>query len=281
MKWLIYGGKGWIGSKVSDILKEQGENVVLGQKRADNIVEIEEEIRTILPDRVIVSIGRVSGPGYNNIDYLEQPGKLVENIRDNLFSIFNLAFITNKYNIHMTYFGTGCIFSGYKNFTGFSEDDVPNFFGSSYSTVKGFTDQMITNFPNVLNARIRMPIMDDNNPKNFIIKLLGFKKICSIPNSMSVLPELIPVLINMAKEMKSGTINLTNPGIITHNEILQLVKKYHLPDLEWENFTIDDQKKVLKADRSNNMLDAQKLCSQYKVKNILVSVEDIIKNMRF
>ena len=98
---------------------------------------------------------------------------------------------------------------------------------------------------------------------------------------MSVLPELIPILIDMAHKKQTGTINLTNPGVITHNEILGLVKKYHMPDLTWENFTIEEQKQVLKADRSNNMLDAYKLCSQYKVNNILAAVENVIKDMTF
>lgn len=279
MKWLIYGGNGWIGSYVAQVLENMGETVVYPSSRAYSTFSIENEIIANSPDRIICAIGRTSGPGYNNIDYLEQPGKLVENIRDNLFSIFNLAFVSKKYDIHMTYFGTGCIFSGYNDGNGFSEEDLPNFTGSAYSTVKGFTDQMMNNFDNVLNVRIRMPIMDDNNSKNFIIKLLSFKKICSIPNSMTVLPELIPIMIDMAKNKHNGTINLTNPGLIEHNEILEMVKKYWKPDIVWENFNLEEQKLVLKADRSNNLLGTTKLENLYKVKNIKESVEDIIKSM--
>ena len=45
---------------------------------------------------------------------------------------------------------------------------------------------------NVLNLRIRMPITGDYNKRNFITKITTYEYICSIPNSMTVLPELLP-----------------------------------------------------------------------------------------
>lgn len=281
MKWLIYGGKGWIGSYIVQQLELFGETIILGQCRTDSN-DLEKEIIKISPDRVICVIGRTSGPGYSNIDYLEQKGKLVENVKDNLFGPISLAFITNKYNIHMTYFGTGCIYSGYAEETdGYLETDNPDFFGSSYSVVKGYTDRIMKNFDNVLNVRIRMPIMDDKNPKNFIMKLLSYKKICSIPNSMSVLPELVPIMIDMAFNKLVGPINMVNPGTITHNEILEMVREYKIPELHWENFSLEEQSQVLVAERSNNKLNTEKLESLYKVKNIKDSTREIIQKINF
>lgn len=281
MKWLIYG-KGWIGTFVKIQLEQMGHEVILGKRRADSD-DVEKEIKNIDPDRIICIIGRISGPGYNNIDYLEQKGKLVENLKDNLYGPLHLAFISSKYNIHLTYFGTGCIFSGYdaNESTGYLESDNPDFFGSSYSVVKGYTDRLMKHFNNVLNVRIRMPIMDDTNPKNFIMKILNYEKICSTPNSMTVLPELVPIMLDMAVKKEIGTINLVNPGLITHNEILEMVKEYKKPDLVWENFSLEEQSLILKAERSNNLLNTEKLESMYKVKNIKDSVRDIIKNINF
>ena len=65
-----------------------------------------------------------------------------------------------------------------------------------------------------------MPINSDNNNRNFITKILNYEKICSIHNSMSVLPELIPIMIDMMDKKIDGTFNFTNPGVISHNEIL-------------------------------------------------------------
>ena len=100
----------------------------------------------------------------------------------------------------------------------------------SYSIVKGFTDQIINLFPNVLNLRIRMPITDIPNPRNFITKIATYEKICSIPNSMTVLPELLPMVLELAKKNHTGTLNLTNPGLISHNEILEMYKEIVDPE---------------------------------------------------
>lgn len=53
----------------------------------------------------------------------------------------------------------------------FIEQDNGNFFGSSYSTVKNYTDRLMKLYPNVLNVRFRMPITTDLHPRSFITKL--------------------------------------------------------------------------------------------------------------
>ena len=133
---------------------------------------------------------------------MEQEGKLVENIRDNLYSPLLLGFICKEKNIHLTYLGTGCIFKFDKThpfgkeINGFNESSKPNFFGSSYSIVKGFTDRLMHLLnDSVLNLRIRMPITGEKNPRNFITKITTYEKICSVPNSMTVLPELLPCVL--------------------------------------------------------------------------------------
>lgn len=71
----------------------------------------------------------------------------------------------------------------------------------------------------VLNLSIRVPITSKNNPRNFITKITNYKKICSIPNSMTVLDELIPIMVHMAKKNITGTFNMVNPELTSHNEI--------------------------------------------------------------
>lgn len=50
---------------------------------------------------------------------------------------------------------------------------------------------------------------------------------------MTVLPELIPLSIEMSKRGLTGVMNYTNPGAISHNEILELYKQYIDPDFSW------------------------------------------------
>ena len=42
---------------------------------------------------------------------------------------------------------------------------------------------------------------------------------------MSVLHTLFPALIDMMTDKTTGTINLTNPGVISHNEILEMYRE--------------------------------------------------------
>jgi hypothetical protein len=98
---------------------------------------------------------------------------------------------------------------------------------------------------------------------------------------MTVLPELIPIIIDMANKKITGTINLTNPGLITHNEILEMYKEYVDPSFTWNNFTIEEQAEILATGRSNNYLDTSKLEKLYpQVKNIKDSVRDILINYK-
>ena len=281
MKFLLFGHKGWIGKQLFELLKLNSDvEIITTDIRVDNYDEIEKFIINTKPDRIISVIGRTYGDNMNSIDYLEQKGNLKININDNLYSPLNLALISNKYNIHFTYMGTGCIFNGYEQ--EYTEDDDPNFFGSSYSIVKGFTDKIIKKFDNTLNVRIRMPITNDiTSNRNFINKIINYKKICSMNNSMTVLPDLLPLMIDMIMKKEIGTINLTNPGYISHNEILELYKENINPDFKWENMTIEEQNNILLSERSNNILNTEKLKKLYPdVKDIKTSIKDLFLNLK-
>lgn len=278
MKVLVYGAKGWIGSMFVTILDEKKVTYVVGESRTDNKETLTMEIQTVQPTHVISFIGRTHGTigtrKISTIDYLEEPGKLVENIRDNLFSPFLIAELCRQQNIHYTYLGTGCIFK-YDGDQLFTEESKPNFFGSSYSIVKGFTDQMMSMYP-VLNLRIRMPIIDKHHERNFITKIVKYEKICSVANSMTVLPEMLPLVLQMMEQKITGTVNLTNPGVITHNEILEMYKELVDPSFTWKNFTQEEQRAILASDRSNNHLDTSRLEGLFQVKPTKEAVRDCL-----
>lgn len=286
MKILIYGGKGWIGTQFVNILKSKNINYLLSSNKVilENKANLLNEITNYSPTHIISFIGRTHGKigdqYYSTIDYLEQPGKLVENLRDNNLGPKLLAQICDEKNIHFTYMGTGCIFNykeNDKNYK-FKEEDGPNFFGSSYSIVKGYTDTEMRMYKNTLNLRIRMPITDIDNSRNFITKITKYEKICSVENSMSVLPDLIPLICKLMDMKYTGTLNFTNPGVITHNEILEMYKEFVDPNFTWKNFTIEEQNKILACSRSNNHLDTTKLENLFpNLKNIKDSVRDLLK----
>lgn len=273
---LFYGHNGWIGSMYLEYLESNFPHIdiIKGTARIDINNEIIYELQKYRPTHVVSFTGRthgvIDGKSINTIDYLEHPGKLVENMRDNLYGPINLAILCKRHRIHYTYLGTGCIFSSETE--KFTEDSLPNYFGSGYSVVKGFTDRLMREFP-VLNLRIRMPISSIPNERNFINKITKYEFICSIPNSMTVLEDFFPIFTDLLINRKTGTYNCTNPGTISHNQILEIYKQIVDPTFEWKNMTIEEQTKILKSGRSNNYLDTSKIQRKYpKLKNIHDSV---------
>jgi 3,5-epimerase/4-reductase len=289
---LIWGGNGWIGSMFCahfDTLSHW--KFVKAQSRAENRVEVLAEIDRVKPTHLLCAIGRTYGPGFQTIDYLEQPGKLLENLRDNMYGPLNLASVSKLKNLHCVYLGTGCIFeypeADTQLETVFTEKDSPNFFGSAYSTVKGYMDKIMTEqyADSCLNLRIRMPISAIDCPRNFLTKIFKYSKICSIPNSMTVLEDFIPRIVNFMERQITGTVNCVNPGVIDHDTILKLYKNLQSPEHSWE---LVDENNLLKtssivAKRSNNHL-ATTLIESYsltKIPTILESVTRILTNNPF
>lgn len=298
LKWLIYGGKGWIGQQViSELQKNTEWTIVSPNTRVDNLRAIRQDLDTFNPNRVICLVGRTHGGKCNTIDYLQSDDKLEENIKSNMFGPIQLALECAFRGIHMTYMGTGCIFefpngllpTDANNINhGFSESDVPNFRGSNYSIVKGFTDQLMHTSlleKHCLNLRIRMPIVNYKCPRNFITKIVGYSKVVNVQNSMSVLHDIIPIMIHMATNKVTNTMNLTNPGTISHHEILDMYTELVDQNFKYQSFTVKEQDKILKSKRSNNSLDTTLLenyCDEHNIplKNIRESVFDVLKVYR-
>lgn len=284
MKYIIYGSRGWIGKYISGILTKAGDTVFSGS-RVGSFTEIQKEIENLNPDRIISCLGRTSGNGFNSIDYLED--KLEENVNDNLYAPLVLAQISREYSIPMLYIGTGCIFEYDVNHTidngiGFTEKDTPNFFGSAYSIVKGKLDSLMKGYPTVLNARIRMPISNQHHQRDFITKIMNYPQIVSIQNSMTILEDIIPTLIGLISMGITGTINATNPGTVSHKEILDIFDHH-----DYKLMTIDDQNKILKSKRSNNYLDTtlienlhhsipEDIKEKYQISMVLKSISERI-----
>lgn len=290
MKILIFGGKGWIGTQFVSYLSEANSNFILSTtsnfilaiSRADDSESVRNEILKYQPTHIISFIGRTHGENINTIDYLEQPGKLHENIKDNLYAPMVLSMLCKQYGIHYTYIGTGCIFTSEDPTSEFfDEDNEPNFFGSSYSIVKGYTDRLMHLQDNVLNLRIRMPITDNVHPRNFITKIVNYEKICSIPNSMTVINDMLPVIYDMMEKEITGTFNMVNSGLISHDEILTMYREIIDPSFTWKNFTIEEQNKILKSQRSNNQLNTSKLYTLYpNIPDIKTSVKICLTKMK-
>ncbi len=125
-------------------------------------------------------------------------------------------------------------------------------------------------YSNTLILRLRMPVSDDLNARNFVTKISKYERVVDIPNSNSILHDLLPAAIVMSEHKDTGIYNFTNPGAISHNEVLTLFKEIVRPSFTWKNFTLEEQSKVIKAGRSNCKLETAKLIKKLKEYNIEV-----------
>lgn len=242
-----------------DMIKEEGIEVLAASSRLQNRESVAKELDEVKPTHVLNAAGITGRP---NIDWCEinKP----ETIRTNVIGTLNLADLCLERGIHCTVYATGCIFvydekhpegSG----IGFTEEDTPNFYGSFYSETKGYMEPMLKNYSNCMILRVRMPISDDLIHRSFVTKIVKYERVVNIPNSMTILSEMLPASLAMAKKGLTGVYNFTNPGVISHNQVLDLYTKYIDPTYTYKNFTVEDQAKVIAAPRSNNELDTTKL----------------------
>lgn len=243
--YLVYGRNGWIGGILGTLLTQQNVRWSYGVARLEDRGGILADIRKVKPSHVLNAAGVTGRP---NVDWCESNRK--ETIRTNVIGVLNLVDVCRSQGLHVTNFATGCIYSydeahAIGSGKGFTESDPPNFNGSYYSRTKGIVEGLLGEYDNLLQLRLRMPISHDlSNSRNFVYKIVNYEKVVNIPNSMSVLDELLPASIQMAQQSLTGVFNFTNPGVISHNDVLQLYKEYVDPEYSWTNFTEADQAMV-------------------------------------
>ncbi|SCO92177.1 uncharacterized protein FRV6_16305 [Fusarium oxysporum] len=257
-RFLIWGGHGWIAGLLKDLLHHQGKEVYTTTIRMEHHDDVAKALEVFKPTHVLNAAGCTGRP---NVDWCED--NKAQTVRSNVIGTLTLADECDKRGIHCTVFATGCIYQYDEKHPiggpGFKETDAPNFDGSFYSMTKAHVEPILASFKNVLILRLRMPVSDDLNPRNFVTKISKYEFVVDIPNSNTILHDLLPASIILAENKDTGVYNFTNPGAISHNEVLGLFKEIVRPGFTWENFSIEDQARVIKAGRSNCQLDTAKL----------------------
>lgn len=299
-RFLLIGGSGWICGHMQTLLSQQGKEFQATTARLEDLLAMEKVFDDFQPTRVINCAGKTGRP---NVDWCET--NRAETVRSNVIGTLMLADLCESRGVHLANMATGCEFHTQTTIglghstdveTGiytstytpdrtcitsapFSEDDPSNFGGSFYSYTKSRVEDILrTTYPTVLTLRIRMPISDDLHPRSFVTKITKYEHVVNIPNSNSILHDLLPLAVAMSEHGERGVYNFTNPGAISHNEVLGLYKELVDPGYEWKNFTLEQQSKVIQAERSNCELDGTKLMGvvkRYQSEGVEVRVPEI------
>ena len=157
--------------------------------------------------------------------------------------------------------GSGCVFYGTApDPKGWKESDFANP-SAVYSRAKYAADLVLSTLPNVGIGRIRMPIDHISSPGNLIDKLVSYKKVIDVENSVTVLEDMIHVFAELLEKQAAGIFHVTNPGTLKHKELIALYEQFVDPD--HTNDWITDKELVTiglaKKQRSNNFLQSENL----------------------
>lgn len=149
--YLIFGN-GFIGNRLANFLQDS----TISYSRINTINDVSLQIKEHNPEIVINAIGKTGRP---NIDWCEDHRE--ETLFSNVTVPILIAEACKNADIRMVHIGSGCIYQtdGY-SYMGFSENDKPNFKNSFYSRTKIFAENILSEYENVLQLRIRMPIDD-------------------------------------------------------------------------------------------------------------------------
>lgn len=276
---LIYGGTGFIGKHIIKELEKNNLEFILSSNRIYKYTDIENDIKLYKPEFIISAAG-YSTP--NTIDHYESHKE--DLILTNTIGNLILADLTSKYDIHLTLIMSGCIYQykDYSNFNyyklKFTEKSKPNFDKSMYSKNRIQTEELLSNYNHICVLRLRMPISNNLHPKSLITKIIKYKTVINIPNSMSILEDLIPFIPIVLKKKLTETFNLVNTGVIRHSQILDMYIKYINPKYKYSIISEAEQSKKVLAPRSNCHLSNKKLSQYIYIPNIKESIEKIFKD---
>ncbi len=247
-KILIFGGRGYLGGKLKEIFPD----ATVPKVDIADPVAVRHILDEAKPDIVINAAGKTGKP---NVDWCEDHKE--ETIRSNVTGPLVLLDECMQRKIYLVHIGSGCIYSGSKP-GGYTEEDEPNFTGSFYSLTKALSDRLLKPFP-VLQLRIRMPFDGTSSPRNLLTKLIGYKRVLDVKNSITYMPDFYAALRQLVAKRATGIYNVVNPGPVSPYQIMVRYKKEVDPSHEFERLTVDNLPDVVRAARSNCILSGKKL----------------------
>ena len=163
---------------------------------------------------------------------------------------------------------SGCIYTGRRpDGKAFTEVDLPNFTFrtnncSFYSGTKVLGEEVLEGAENCYIWRLRIPFNHIDAPRNYLTKLINYEYLLDAENSISHLNDFVTACIaSWQKRIPSGIYNMTNPGSMTTREIVELIKKYLLPNRSFKFFKNEEEfmQKAVKTPRSSCVLDSSKI----------------------
>lgn len=260
-------GKGFLGERLQEAFHYD-----ISDRKIFSYRDAEEEIEKYRPKIIINCIGST---GIRNVDDCELDKE--KTLHSNTFVPIILADVAFRHNVKLVHISSGCIYHfDYSKDKPIGEEQTPDFYQLFYSRGKVYAEKALEVFCsdfNILIPRIRIPLDNRPHPKNILSKLIQYKRVIDLPNSVTYIPDFIRALDHLIKIDAKGIYNVVNKNGLRYPDILDIYKK-HIPHFEYE--VIDY--KTLNMVRTNVIMSTEKLESTgFQVREIHEVLEECVE----
>jgi dTDP-4-dehydrorhamnose reductase len=263
---ILLGGSGYVGQAYQAMLKNKGlEYISLSRSELD-YSDSEALFAFLDKERPAFLVNCAGYTGKPNVDACESDK--ANCLFGNAVLPARIADACQRANIPWGHVSSGCIYTGSRpDGSGFTEADAPNFTFrqnncSFYSGTKALGEEVLAPYDNVYIWRLRIPYNHIDGPRNYITKLLRYDNLLEATNSISHLDEFVAATFACwEKRIPFGTYNVTNPGQVTTQEMVALIKAAGVSGKDFKFFEneADFMQKAAIAPRSNCTMDSSKL----------------------
>ena len=262
----ILGGSGYVGSKFTEVLASRGLDFCsLSRHKVDycDAAVLRDWMRVERPRFLINAAGYTGKP---NVDACEN--HKAECLMGNAVLPGRIREVCEGLGVPWGHVSSGCTYSGRRlDGGGWLEADSPNFSFRSqpcsfYSGTKALGEEVLDGASDCYVWRLRIPFNHENNPRNYLCKVLNYDRLLEADNSVSHLDEFVGACLDcFEKGVDYGTYNMTNPGAITTHQVTEWMLEEGITTKKF-NFFEDEEAFMQEAattPRSNCVLDSSKL----------------------
>lgn len=280
---LLFGSRGYIGSEFKKQLSKRKIPFISWQgARKTSFDQLQTLFKLNKINYVINAAGYTGKP---NVDACELNKE--ETFYGNVLWPQILVHFCQLNDIVLGHVSSGCIYAGKRqDGSGFTEEDEPNFSFkqnncSFYSGTKALAETSVSSYEKNYIWRLRIPFEKNDNPRNYISKMLKYPKLLQAENSISNKEEFVSACIEcIIKNVPFGIYNVVNTGSITTEALVSKLKNTIAKNRDFNLISEEElYKNYASAPRSNCVMSNTKLLNTgIKIKSVGESLDYCLNN---
>ena len=266
--FLVLGSTGYVGKYFLKYISSLGEDV-RGLSRLDFDYTDPKKLISFLKEKKPKFLINAAGyTGKPNVDACEYDK--AECLLGNAVLPGRIRAACEEVGVPWGHVSSGCIYSGKKlSGEGWDEKDEPNFSFrngpcSFYSGSKALGEEVLDGAENCYIWRLRIPFNHENNPRNYLQKLLNYENLLDAENSISNIDDYVKSCIDsFTQGCDPGIYNLVNVGSITTRQVVDWMVEEGISERKFNFFENekDFMERAAITPRSNCVMDTRKSVS--------------------